>query len=59
MQDYLKSVMNGKATIPTKTWKVEYAKLTTEKYALSQRCFVLKEEVKEAEQIQKNIYSIW
>ncbi|MGX8128245.1 hypothetical protein ACWTV9_18450 [Clostridioides difficile] len=28
--DYLKDVMNGKTTIPTKAWKAEYAKLTAE-----------------------------
>lgn len=57
-KDYLKGVMNGKTTIPTKTWKTEYAKLTAERKALNQRYLELKEEVKEAEQIRKSIYSI-
>ena len=57
-KDYLKGVMNGKTTIPTKTWKTEYAKLTNQRNALNQRYLVLKEEVKEAEQIRKSVYSI-
>lgn len=57
-KDYLKGVMNGKTAIPTKTWKAEYAKLTTERNALNQRYLVLKGEVKEAEQIRKSVYSI-
>ena len=30
-RDYLKGVMNGKTTIPTKAWKEEYATLTAER----------------------------
>lgn len=55
---YLKGVMNGKTAIPTKAWKAEYAKLTAERKALNQRYLALKEEVKEAEQIRKSVYSI-
>ena len=36
-KDYLKGVMNGKTTIPTKTWKEEYTKLTAERKTLNQR----------------------
>ena len=50
--------MNGKTTIPTKTWKEEYAKLTAERKKLNQRYLALKEEVKEAEKIRKRVYSI-
>ncbi len=57
-KDYLKGVMNGKTTIPTKTWKEEYAKLTAERKTLNQRYLALKEEVKEAEKIRKSVYSI-
>ncbi len=57
-KDYLKGVMNGKTTIPTKTWKEEYAKLTAERKKLNQRYLALKEEVKEAEKIRKSVYSI-
>ena len=55
---YLKGVMNGKTTLPTKAWKAEYAKLTAERKALSQRYLALKNEVKEAEQIRRSVYSI-
>ena len=50
--------MNGKAKIPTKAWKTKYAKLTAERKTLNQRYLALKEEVKEAEQIRKSVYSI-
>lgn len=48
----------GETTIPTKAWKTEYAKLTAERKTLNQRYLALKEEVKEAEQISKSVYSI-
>ena len=52
-KNYLKGVMNGKTTIPTKAWKEEYTKLTAERKTLNQRYLALKEEVKEAEKIKK------
>lgn len=55
---YLKGVMNGKTTLPTKAWKAEYAKLTAEQKTLNQRYLALKNDVKEAEQIRKSVYSI-
>lgn len=55
---YLKDVMNGKTTLPTKAWKAEYAKLTAERKTLNGRYLALKDEVKEAEQIRKSVYSI-
>ena len=39
VKDYLKSMMNGKTTIPTKTWKTEYVNLTAERKTLNQRYF--------------------
>ena len=45
-KDYLKGIMNGKTTIPTKTWKEEYTKLTAERKTLNQRYLALKEEVR-------------
>lgn len=55
---YLKDIMNGKTTLPTKAWKTEYAKLTAERNSLNQRYVALKDEVREAEQIRKSVYSI-
>lgn len=57
-KNYLHDVMNGKTTIPTKAWKDEYAKLTNQRKKLNQRYLALKDEVKEAEQIRKSVYSI-
>ncbi len=50
--------MNGKTALPVKAWKTEYVKLTAERETLNQRYLALKEEVKEAEQIRKSVYSI-
>ena len=55
---YLKGVMNGKTTLPTKAWKAECAELTEKRKILNQRYVVLKDEVREAEQIRKSVYSI-
>ncbi len=56
--DYLKGVMNGRTALPVKAWKAEYAKLTAERKTLNQRYLSLKDEVKEAEQIRRSVYSI-
>ena len=56
--NYLKGVMNGKTTLPTKAWKAEYAELTDKRKTLNQRYVALKGEVREAEQIRKSVYSI-
>ncbi len=55
---YLKGVMNGKTTLPTKAWKAEYAELTDKRKILNQRYVALKDKVREAEQIRKSVYSI-
>lgn len=57
-RDYLKGVMNGRNTIPTKAWKEEYNELTAKKKTLYQKYTALKDEVKEAEQIRKSVDSI-
>ena len=55
---YLDGVMNGRTGIPLKAWKAEQEKLTAERKELSRRYLALKDEVKEAEQIRKCVYSI-
>ena len=55
---YLKGVMNGKTTLPTKAWRAEYNKLIAERERLNQRYVTLKDQVQEAEQIRRSIYSI-
>ena len=55
---YLNDVMNGRTGIPLKAWKAEQEKLTAERKELSLRYLALKDEVKEAEQIRKGVYSI-
>lgn len=56
--NYLKGVMNGKTTLPAKTWRVERVKLTADRNRLNGEYVSLKDGVKEAEQIRKSIYSI-
>ena len=55
---YLNEVMNGKTGIPTKAWKAEQERLTAEREQLSRRYSTLKDEVKEVEQIRRNVYNI-
>ena len=55
---YLKGVLNGRTTLPVKAWKEEYAKLTADRKTLNKRYLALKDEVKEAEQIRRSVYSI-
>ncbi len=55
---YLEGVMNGRTTLPTKAWKAERDKLKAERKQLSYRYDKLKNEVKEVEQIHRNVYSI-
>lgn len=50
--------MNGKTNLPTKAWKSEYADQTAKRKMLNQRYAALKDEVKEAEQMRKNVYSM-
>ena len=55
---YLNAVMNGKTGIPLKAWTAERDKLNGEKKQLTQQYYALKDEVKEVEQIRRNVYSI-
>lgn len=56
--NYLKGVMNGKTTLPTKAWRAERDKLNAERKKLNQEYVSLKDEIKEVEQIRKSVYSI-
>jgi len=59
VRNYLKDMMNGKTALPIKVWKLEYNKLIAERKTLDQRYVSLKDEVKEAEQLRKSVYSIF
>ena len=50
--------MSGKTSIPLKAWKSERDKLNGEKKELTRQYHALKDEVKEVEQIRRNVYSI-
>ena len=61
-EKYLKSVLqthfDPKKLPPIAKWKTEIEKLTAERSGLNQQYNALKDEVKEAEQIRKSVYSI-
>ena len=56
--NYLKGVMNGKTTLPTRAWKAERVKLIADRNRLNQEYVSLKNEVKEVEVIKRNVYDI-
>jgi len=55
---YLKRVMNGHTTLPTKAWKAERNQLTAEKNALNREYADLKNEVAEVDKIRHSVYDI-
>ena len=55
---YLRSVMNGKTTLPIKAWKVERDRLANEKSKLAQDYALLKEEIRAVEQIKQGVTNI-
>ena len=61
-EKYLKGVLqthfDPKKLPPVAKWKAEIEKLTAERSGLNQQYNALKDEVKEAEQIRKSVYSI-
>jgi len=61
-EKYLKGVLqthfDPKKLPPVAKWKAEIEKLTAERKLLDRDYTALKDEVKEAEQIRKSIYSI-
>jgi len=55
---YLKGVMNGKTSIPTKAWKAEREKLTVTKNRLNHEYVSLKSEVDDVYKIQRSVADI-
>jgi hypothetical protein len=55
---YIKGVLNGRDTIPLPTWKTERVKLTADKKRLDSEYVNLKSDIKEVEQIRRNVYDI-
>ena len=58
LRDVLQERFDPKKSPPIKMWQSEIQKLTAERGKLNQRYYALREEVKEAEQIRKSVYSI-
>jgi len=57
-QEYLKRVLNGRTSIPTKTWKKEREKLLWERYALAEQYYDLKDDVRNAEVLRRGVERI-
>ncbi len=55
---YLKDVMNGHTTIPTKAWRAERDKLIAERNGLNREYLSLKNEVKKVEQIRRGVHDV-
>ncbi len=55
---YLKKVMNGKSTLPIKRWNMEREQLEVKRKALNLKYTVLRSEVKEVEQIRRNVHDL-
>ena len=55
---YITAHLNGNKQIPYHTWTAERTKLLAEQKPLNRDYFLLKDEVKEVEQIRKNVDSI-
>jgi len=58
LRDVLQEHFDPKKLPPIKKWQAEIVKLTAERGKIEQRYYALREEVKEAEQIRKSVYSI-
>ena len=50
---YLDAVMNGKKTLPIKTWQAEQAKLTADKFSLCEDFYRLKDEIRNVEVLRR------
>ncbi len=55
---YLKGVMNGRTTLPTKAWRAERDKLTADKKQLDGEYRALENDIAKFEKIRKNVYAI-
>lgn len=55
---YLKDVMNGHTTIPTKAWRAERDKLNADRNGLNSEYISLKDEVQKVEQIRRGVHDI-
>jgi hypothetical protein len=58
LRDVLQEHFDPKKLPPIKKWQAEIQKLTAERGKINQRYYALRDEVKEAEQIRKSVYSI-
>ena len=57
-QKYLITIMNGKTTIPEKSWKTEQKKLTAYKFSLCEKYYGLQSDVRNMELLRKGTENI-
>ena len=53
-KSYLDGVMNGRTTVPIKSWQAEYEKLTADKFSLCEDFYQLKDETRYVELLRKS-----
>lgn len=52
-KQYLDAVMNGKKTLPIKTWQAEQVNLTADKFSLCEDFYRLKDEIRSVEVLRR------
>ena len=57
-QEYLTAVMNGKTTIPQKSWQAEQKKLIAHRFSLCEKFYGLKDEIRNVELLRKGTENI-
>jgi len=57
-KQYLSAIMNGKTTIPNKSWQAEQAKLTADKFSLCEDFYRLKNEIRSVEILRRGAENI-
>ena len=54
-QEYLTAIMNGKTTVPKKSWQTEQKKLASHRFSLCEKFYRLKDEIRKVELLRKGV----
>jgi MobA/MobL family. len=57
-QEYLTAIMNGKTTVPQKSWQAEKKKLDSHRFLLYDKFYGLKDEIRKVELLRKGVENI-
>ena len=53
--DYLRTVLNGRAQIPISTWQSQQKEMTAKRFALAEKFYGIKDEIKSAEVLRRSM----